>query len=199
VQTEFSGEQCGVQVNLTPLGAFTLLGRPSSDITNQCVPLDALEAPDLARLPGRLAEEPDWPARFARVDSVLRSMLDRSNARPDPEVARAWRRLVVSGGAARVAELAAYTGWSRRHLLNRFRAQVGLAPKTAARVLRFSRAADLLVPTGAGGGPPGDVPERNVAAVAAATGYSDHSHLVRDFRALAGCSPSQYVAEWRTG
>ncbi|MGH3612757.1 MAG: hypothetical protein ACRDRK_09200 [Pseudonocardia sp.] len=80
-------------------------------------------------------------------------------------------RLVRTTGAVGVEELAVATGWSRRHLLTRFRAQIGLAPKTAARVLRFQHAAGLLVP-------------------------ADHSHLVRDFRSLAGCTPSQLVAEW---
>jgi len=37
---------------------------------------------------------------------------------------------------------------------------------------------------------------QRISDVAAATGYADHSHLVRDFRAMAGCTPSQLLAEW---
>ncbi len=37
---------------------------------------------------------------------------------------------------------------------------------------------------------------RCIADVAAECGYADHAHLVREFRALAGCTPSKYVAEW---
>ena len=94
-----------------------------------------------------------------------------------------------------IQPLADATGWSRRHLLTRFRAQVGLAPKTAARVLRFRRAAGLLVPPGSDGGPGRPVP-RGLADVAAECGYADHAHLVREFRALAGCTPTAYLAEW---
>ncbi|MGH3926723.1 MAG: helix-turn-helix domain-containing protein, partial [Pseudonocardiaceae bacterium] len=116
--------------------------------------------------------------------------------RPDPEVAWAWGQLLRSSGNVPVRRLAEGTGWSRRHLLTRFRDQIGLAPKPAARVLRFRRAADLLVPgSGAAGG--SDLPaSRSIADVAAECGYADHAHLVRDFRALAGCTPSQYVADW---
>lgn len=197
VMTEYDGAQSGVEVQLTPLGVFVLLGRPMTDFTNQCPSLDALEAPDLARLPDRLAADADWPTRFARIDVVLRRRLDWSATRPDPLVAWAWQRLQDTGGGARITELASYTGWSRRHLLERFRAQVGLGPKATARVLRFSRAAGLLVPPGADGGPPATLPTHNLADVAAACGYTDHSHLVREFRDLAGVTPSQYVAEWR--
>jgi transcriptional regulator GlxA family with amidase domain len=84
-----------------------------------------------------------------------------------------------------VGELAEAVGWSRRRLLTRFTAQVGLGPKAAARVLRFRHAAGLLTAPGA----------RTIAEVAAAAGYADHSHLVREFRALAGCPPSGFTPD----
>jgi transcriptional regulator GlxA family with amidase domain len=101
---------------------------------------------------------------------------------------------VRSAGRVGVQELAADTGWSRRHLLNRFRGQVGLGPKTAARVLRFQRAARLLVPGSVYGTRP--VTAASISDVAAACGYADHAHLVREFHALAACTPSEYLSEW---
>ncbi|MHA6782390.1 helix-turn-helix domain-containing protein [Pseudonocardia saturnea] len=190
VVTEFTGVQHGLQVDLTPLGAYTLLGRPMDGLTNRVPRLDELDVPELAALPARLAADPDWPARYARVDAALLRLLDASRVRPDPEVAWAWRQLRRSGGRAGVAELAAGTGWSRRHLTARFGAQVGLAPKAAGRVLRFQRAAGLLVPAGP------SISALSISTVAATCGFADHSHLVREFRALAGVTPSAYVAEW---
>lgn len=198
VLTEFTGAQEGLQVDLTPLGLFTLLGgRAVAETTNRTPALEEIEAPDIAALPARLAEDATWAARFTRVDAVLRRRLERSVARPDAEVAWAWGRIVDSAGTVRVDELARGAAWSRRHLLARFRAQVGLAPKTAARVLRFQRAAALLAPNGPGGGPPvQSAALPNLADAAAVCGYADHSHLAREFRTLAGCTPSQYTAEW---
>jgi AraC-like DNA-binding protein len=185
VLTEFTGEQHGLQVDLTPLGTYTLLGRPMSDLTNRIPQLDELAAPALARLPGRLADEPDWARRFVLLDAALLAIMDAARARPDPEVVWAWRELQRTAGAVAVARLAEGTGWSRRHLLSRFRAQVGLAPKAAGRVLRFQRAAGLLVAGTAG----------TIADVAATCGYADHAHLDREFRALAGCTPTTFLAE----
>ena len=51
----------------------------------------------------------------------------------------AWRRLEVSDGGPPIGELASQLGWSHRRLIERFREQIGLAPKTVARVLRFHR------------------------------------------------------------
>jgi AraC-like DNA-binding protein len=194
VLTEFVGHQHGLQVDLSPLGVFALLGRPMTDLTNVTPQLTELDVPDLACLPARLAEAPDWPHRFALLDDVLLRRLDASAARPDPEVAWAWRRLVRSAGRVGVQELADDTGWSRRHLLTRFRMQVGLGPKTAARVLRFHHAAQLLAPASVYGTATTAPP--TISDVAAACGYADQSHLVREFRALAGCTPTEYLSEW---
>jgi AraC-like DNA-binding protein len=195
VITEFRGGQFGMQVNLTPLGVFTLLGRPMPELTNITPSLDALDVPELAALPARLASDRAWPDRFTRLDATLLRLLDASRSRPDPEVAWAWGRLVRSAGRISVGDLAEGTGWSRRHLLTRFRAQVGLAPKATARVLRFQRAAGLMVPTMADGGPGARVP-CNVSDIAATCGFADHAHLDREFRDLAGCTPSEYLDEW---
>lgn len=193
VLTSFTGRQQGVQVDLTPLGATRLLSRPATELTDRIALLAELDVPALARLPDRLAAAEGWPARFALVDDTLRALLDTSRMEPDPAVRHAWARLSRAAGRVPVADLADELGWSRRHLLTRFRRQVGLAPTTAGRVLRFRHAARMLVP---GTGPDRLPSTVRVADVAATCGFADHSHLVREFRALAGCTPTRFVAEW---
>lgn len=186
VLTEYRGEQHGMQIDLTPLGLYTLLGYSMTALTNRAPTLDELGDPGLAALPARLAALPGWPERFAHVSDVLaRRLLDERARLPDPEVRHVWNRLSGTGGTAGVARLATETGWSRRHLLTRFRDQVGLAPKATGRVLRFQRASGLIT---AGSG--------SLADVAATCGYSDQPHLVREFRALAGVTPTVFRAEW---
>ena len=87
-----------------------------------------------------------------------------------------------SHGRVPIATLADEIGWSGRHFTRRFRDHVGVAPKAAARVLRFKRATELL-----------ESGSTTIASVAAAAGYADHSHLVRDAKAIAGCTPSELL------
>lgn len=77
-----------------------------------------------------------WHQRFALLDEALLRRLERG-PRPSPEVARAWQRLVSTSGAAPIGRIAAEVGWSHKHLITRFRQQIGLVPKTAARLVRF--------------------------------------------------------------
>jgi hypothetical protein len=127
-----------MEVRLTPLGAYTLLGLPMGELSGQLVDLmDVLGAAG-RRLGERLRETPGWPRRFALLDRFLLERLERG-PQPAPEVGWAWERLVASGGGVPIGRLAAEVGWSHRHLIARFREQVGLRPKTAARLVRFDR------------------------------------------------------------
>lgn len=73
---------------------------------------------------------------------VAASLIRGVTEPPSPEIAWAWQRL--QNGAVVVGELAEDVGWSERRSRERFRAEIGLAPKQAARVLRFERATMLL-------------------------------------------------------
>jgi AraC-like DNA-binding protein len=187
------GRQSGIQLGLTPLGARALLGMPAAELASIDV-----EATDVL---GRLADEirervlaaPDWDSRFAVLKEFLSSRLGTAQApgglTPRPEVRYAWDRLRQSQGAVSVADLAAETGWSARHLGEQFRAETGLSPKAAARVVRFDRARRRLLLRQAEGS------RVVLAEFAIAHGYYDQAHLARDFRDLAGCPPSALLAE----
>lgn len=187
------GRESGIQLGLTPLGARVLLGLPAGELAT----LDLEGGEVLGRFAAELQDQVraagSWADRFAVLDGLLaaRAGLTGADARDliAPEVAQAWRTLLATRGAATVAELAEETGWSPRHLDNRFRAEIGLTPKAAARVIRFDRARRMLMRRVSQGGPPA------LADLAAAGGYYDQAHLAREFRGLAGVPPSRWLAE----
>jgi len=190
------GAQSGLQVALRPLGARALLGLPAGELAELDVPAEAVLGPLCAELRARALAAPGWPERFAILDEILLRRLAAATqatqatqaAMPAPEVRFAWHQLLRTGGTARISDLAAETGWSGRHLTSRFRTEIGLTPKAAARVVRFDRARHLLAANAGGTG-------HHLADLAAACGYFDQAHLAREFRALAGCPPSQWITE----
>jgi len=179
--TESIGESVGLQVNLTPLGAYRVLGVPMHSLSHRVVAFDAVLGSAGARLLARLRETPDWGLRFDLVDAFLAARCASGKA-PDAGVVWAWRRLEESAGGAAIGGLVADLGWSHRRLIERFREQIGLAPKTMARVLRFHRVVRLLR----------ERPDVDWADVAYDAGYFDQSHLIRDFGAFAGTTPTEY-------
>lgn len=185
------GNQSGIQIGLQPLGARALLGMPAGELW--CADVDATDVfgPWIGVVREKLLAAPDWPARFAVVDDMLLRAETRAQGRRAPvadEVGHVWRRILTSGGRARIGDLATETGWSERHLAARFTAELGARPKQAARLVRFHRASRAVADwarTGRG----------TLAGIAADTGYYDQSHLDRDFVEFAGCCPSAWVAE----
>jgi AraC-like DNA-binding protein len=176
------GDQYGVQLELTPLGARSLLGVPASGLAGSVADLSDLLGAATAELPDRMAACNGWPQRFAVLDEVLRRRVDRLAA-PVPTLTHVWRRVLGSGGAVRVADLADEVGWSRRHLSAQFAGEFGATPKDVARIVRFHRSKCMLQDGG-----------RTVAEVAAAAGYYDQPHLAREWRDLAGVPPSVWLA-----
>ena len=178
------GRQSGVQVAVQPLGCRALFGLPAGELAGLDLDLaDLLGAPGVEELRDRLRAAPTWPARFAVLNAALLTLATRHDAEVHPDVAHAFRRLLATGGRLPVRDLAGEIGWSPRHLTDRFRVETGLGLKEAARVVRFDRARRGLTPGTA------------LAGLAADTGYYDQAHLAREFRALAGCSPSRWLAD----
>lgn len=82
-----------------------------------------------------------------------------------------------------VAEVNRRTGFSPKRLAQLFREAVGLTPKSFWRVRRFRAAVRAL-----------DLGVLGSADLACEHGYFDQPHFLREFRALAGSTPRQYLA-----
>lgn len=187
--TETSGAQSGIQLNLDPLVAGRLFGLPIGELTREIVDFADLWGPDAAGLVERLQAANDWDRRFDLLDRHLGPRL-AEGPKPDPTVAWAWRRLRETAGLLSIADLAADIGWSRKHLAQKFRAEVGLAPKAVARLMRLGAAVRALD----GGGP---APE--LAGLAVDCGYYDQAHFTHDFRRLTGVTPADYLRRRAAG
>ncbi len=172
-----------LQIDFTPLGAYHFFGRPMHEFAECMVPLDALSDPTLAGLRERLGAERSWDRRFAIAEDAILRRLGRAGG-PSRAVAHAYGRIAGSGGAVRIAALAAELSWSRKHLAARFREEIGVTPKTVARIARFGRARAMAASGTAAGW----------ADVAAACGYADQAHLVREYAALGGSTPGAWPA-----
>jgi AraC-like DNA-binding protein len=184
------GRQSGIQLGLSPLGSRALLGVPAAELAGLDVPGEEVFGGFATELRERLHTAGAWDERFAILDRALLSRARAADERAgiSSEVRRAWWLLLQSGGTTPVAELATETGWSERHLRAKFRSEIGLSPKAAARVIRFSQARRILQRRALAGEP------FRLAELAAACGYFDQAHLDREFGLLAGCSPTTWVS-----
>ncbi len=169
-------------LTLSPLGAAALLGVPASALAGHVVDL-ADVAPALAHLPERLAACRTWPQRRALVERSLLAGLARHGARENAPELRAM--LAALSRTSRVHEAAQLLGCSRRHLSGRVRTELGVTPKEYQRLVRFETARGRLAVAG--------TTKAALADVAAASGFADQAHLSREWRAMAGCTPTAWL------
>jgi AraC-like DNA-binding protein len=178
--TEHDGVADGVQIDLPLDVAYALAGVPMDELTNRVVEVGDLLTVDVDRFLNRLLETGAPEVAIEELSAAV-----RIGPRMSPEVRWAHERLSVRPDT-RIAALAEAVGWSRSRLVDRFRREIGVPPKTVARIARFRSAMDRMT-AGAG----------SLAQVAAESGYADQSHFNRDVRDLAGCTPGELLADIR--
>lgn len=180
VQIESDGHAMCVQIDFTLLGAYRFYGGAVPDLTARMVDIGDLLGRQGRDLGAMVAEADGWQRRLEIIEAFV---LARAVHEPSPAIAAALSRLGRSAGAARIADLATDIGWSRKHLARRFHNEIGVSPKTLARMLRFHHACQLARI--------GDA--RGWAGIAIEAGYADQAHLARDFKEFSGERPSVWA------
>ena len=165
-----TGEVDLLGIRFEPAGLHALLGVPMHEMTDTSIDLDGIDR----RLRRELQE-----AAARGVGALEERLLARIGRRSEASVAAA--RLVSTGGTGAMDALAL----PARRLERRFRAEVGMAPKRLARVLRFHEVVRSL--------DRGSEPAWAMLALDA--GYYDQAHMIRDFRQFAGITPGAYMRE----
>jgi transcriptional regulator GlxA family with amidase domain len=116
-------------------------------------------------------------ARLAPIDTDSLSIVDHA--------------LAIIGavhGNVAIERVAARVGITRRHLERHFREHVGLGAKHFARISRVHAVLALLQ----------QQPSMSGAEIAAACGYSDQAHLIRECRQLTGQTPRRLKTTQRS-
>jgi len=119
------------------------------------------------------------------IDALQRFLIHRlDGANVHDVVATAIREIEREHGCLPVADIAARSGVSPRHLNRLMQVWVGCGPKRFASVIRFQETLTRME----------HLPSRSVAVLAAETGYFDQAHLSLDLARLAGATPGNLAS-----
>ncbi len=173
-----------IQVVLRAGQARALLGVPLSVLADQIVPVQELWGDRGRRLGDAIAASDPERALTVLQDELCHRLRasDAPASRPGL-LTRAVGRL--DAGADRIAPLASELGVSERHLRRLFMEELGMAPKLYARIARLRRVIEQ----------PHD--DDSWSELALASGYSDQSHMIYEFRALLQATPPAFFTRKR--
>jgi AraC-like DNA-binding protein len=168
-----------VAARLRPAAASRIFRSSMHGLADSHVDLtDLLPRHHIALLSEQLAEAKNSAARLFRFEEFLCRQLDEAENEPVMDDALAALRRNPSQP---IHGLARRLGLSERQFERRFVALTGLTPKQFARAERceqlFARRVDGF----------------GWAEIAAACGFTDQAHLVRDFKSMTGIAPEMFA------
>ncbi len=188
VTERFAPGSVVVGVRFRTGAAPPLLGVGAIDLRDRELSLEDIWGRAGATVAERCADVPGGAGGPGRLRVLVDALLQRLDDAPaaDPVATRA-ASMLAAFPAPPVRDLAGRFDLSERQLRRRVETAVGYPPRTLARILRFQRFLGAARSSGS--------PGRDLARLAAETGYADQAHLTRDSRRLAGLPPGALL-DW---
>ncbi|MCZ6775623.1 MAG: AraC family transcriptional regulator [Ignavibacteria bacterium] len=163
-------------------GIFPFLHLPLLEMTDRVVALHEVWNSLSKELGPRMFEASEDRRKIDLVEDLLLTMVGKRDLRPDTHVKNAVECIVSNEGQISIEELTRQIGLGRRQLERKFALQVGVSPKLYTRIIRFQKIINLVQ----------KAEDYEWPDVLVDCGYYDQSHLIRDFKAFSGRTPSDY-------
>ncbi|MED1797107.1 helix-turn-helix domain-containing protein [Brevibacillus porteri] len=170
-------------VKFRPGGFYPFLNAPVSKLSGTSTSLEALFGVGVSteQLEKEVLSLPDDEQMIKRVEAFLFEYLPK----PDPNVARISeivRMIQADRSVLKVEDAVQLTGMNMRTMQRLFDRYVGVSPKSVIQRYRLHEAAEQI--------DQGTV--QDWLDLSTSLGYYDHSHFIRDFRAIVGVAPNEY-------
>lgn len=166
-----------------PNGIYQLLGIPATEFQDSIIPAEEVFNQKVIALQEKLSEQNNQ-TRVELLNHFFKSLIAEKSASNQFIINNALNFIVTNKGDFSVKQLVEYTGYTERHLERKFKECIGLNPKKFGNVIRLHHFLKLLK----------NKPDTtNLTAICYDAGFSDQSHLIKDFRKHTGISPREYL------
>lgn len=176
-----TGSFRAIGVRFNPTGFASCFREIPHQMTEQTFALDGMDSRSASRLTGQINDAATDDERIACLQDYLFARLSPKESESSRAVNHAAYLIAKTNGHIPIDQLAQTVRLSHRHLERLFLNHVGVSPKMLCRIVRFRSVFDQLT----------DNPEWS--RLAAACGYFDQAHLIRDFNRFAGQPPRAYL------
>jgi AraC-like DNA-binding protein len=169
-------------IRFSAVGFRALFGLPAQAICNFAGSAELALGAAVREIEERLRGAREDMLGAVAEQCLLRQLVKVRVAQEGGVSLRMVRSMRARGGGLTVGELAERYGLSVRQVERGFQEHVGMSPKVFARLTRLKTAMKLSERRGL-----------EWAEIAAAAGYFDQSHMVREFRDLNGATPVAFA------
>jgi AraC-like DNA-binding protein len=175
-------ESCLFVINFKQGAAHPFFPLPMHELKNHVIDADLVWGHEFGILREMLLSTDDIPERFSIAENYLmRRFVSKFNV--NPCVSYAVSQIQQKPDQICVADLNQKIGYSQKHFISMFKAEVGLTPKSYLKIMRFQKAvseiekAEFI-----------DWPK-----IAIDSGFYDQAHFINDFKLFSGYTPEEYM------
>ena len=171
-------------VKFTATGLHTLTGMGMHHLADNIVSADCVWGREVEWLCEAMYESPDTLTMIHRLEQFLYKKLRYNHKR---QINKGLEAAIyyMHHNTFSLQEIQDRTFLSERTLERYFASHIGLSPKKYARICRFNAVKEAL----------DTKTNRDWHEMVYAYGYFDQSHFIKEFKALSGKTPGQYLAE----
>lgn len=146
------------------------------DLINSSVEVGQINGQSIEELGRRLSALKTHDQRQSVMEALIRRL---PSIDMDVFCGSILSQIIDSHGKSRIAVMAQRAGAPLRHLERTFRRELGLSPKKISRLIRLRRVLTTLYRH----------EHQPLAETAADCGFTDQSHMIRDFKEMTGTVP----------
>ncbi len=170
-----------ISIRFTPNGIYKLFGIPQTEFTNHLYQLgDIMDDP--IHLIDTLKNTTITRERIQHINQWLQLHISQMEV-PMNLLSDFIIHHLSRDPSLTVKKLVEKTGYTRKHLAQRFKKETGLTIKKFQKIQRVYRILKQV----------NDVPQPPWARLACHHGYFDQSHFIRDFKRFTGLTPTEYT------
>lgn len=170
-----------VQIIFNPGALFRLTGVAATALTNEYIDAENIFSSQLQNINEQLFFAPTYPAMITIVNNFVRSLIKKQQ-NPKLLLDDACTLLLQKNGSLSIDALAKQACLSTKQLDRKFNERTGVNPKLYAKIIRFDRAFRFK----------NSHPHLDWLRIAVECNYYDYQHLVKDYKAFTGLSPTAF-------
>lgn len=163
-------------------GAYPFFDFPISTLNDTVEQLETFYGEGILDVRRKIISELEIAKKFTLIEDYL-MMKKLPEAEVNPALVIAIKELMLNPNTVTTQELAAKAGVSSKHLISLFDKQVGLTPKSLARIFRFQKVLQQIE----------EQQKIEWLQITHDCGYYDQAHFIKDFYAFSGINPSTYI------
>jgi AraC-like DNA-binding protein len=175
----YQGQVDMLGIRFKPAGITAFICIPIYEFTNLRIDMSLLDSLFDKSFYDSLPEKAHIKDKIAHIDTYFTRKLQYI-FELEPRIVYAVDLIRKSQGTISLSKVASQACLSPRHFERKFKTAVGISPKMFSKVTKFEHALSILQRQN----------NDNLLSIAIDCGYYDHTHLIKDFKALSGDTPS---------